>query len=214
MSFNHHLQRWWCCNQLRLPRWPKLVFLSVPPVLGVCVCVCVCVCVWVCGCVWVCVCVGSGAWLDISMTVVCFQQKFWKVPNDHSYSRGYWRCIQSPGLQDVRAQAMGFAVRVRSAGQKYGPTCHQRDRADVTQFVTLVRLSSLGQHVGVLALAGYKRRKPLWRRALLRRGHFEWATHSTPTRRCKVDLPSSGFLRIESNWRRCIYQPLNCAVII
>ena len=55
--------------------------------------------------------------------------------------------------------SMGFAVRVRSAGQKYGPTCHQRDRADVTEFVTLVRLSSLGQHVGVLALAGYKRRK-------------------------------------------------------
>ena len=54
---------------------------------------------------------------------------------------------------------MGFAVRVRSAGQKYGPTCHQRDRADVTEFVTLVRLSSLGQHVGVLELAGYKRRK-------------------------------------------------------
>ena len=54
---------------------------------------------------------------------------------------------------------MGFAVRVRSAGQKNGPTCHQRDRADVTEFVTLVRLSSLGQHVGVLALAGYKRRK-------------------------------------------------------
>ena len=57
------------------------------------------------------------------------------------------------------SQRMGFAVRVRSAGQKYGPTCHQRDRADVTEFVTLVRLSSLGQHVGVLALAGYKRRK-------------------------------------------------------
>ena len=55
---------------------------------------------------------------------------------------------------------MGFAVRVRSAGQKYGPTCHQKDRADVTEFVSLVRLSSLlGQHVGVLALAGYKRRK-------------------------------------------------------
>ena len=54
---------------------------------------------------------------------------------------------------------MGFAVRVRSAGQKYGPMCHQRDRADVTEFVTLVRLSSLGQHVDVLALAGYKRRK-------------------------------------------------------
>ena len=54
---------------------------------------------------------------------------------------------------------MGFAIRVRSAGQKYGPTCHQRDRADITEFVTLVRLSSLGQHVGVLALARYKRRK-------------------------------------------------------
>ena len=57
------------------------------------------------------------------------------------------------------SDVMGFAVRVRSAGQKYGPTCHQRDRADVTESVTLVRLSSLGQHVGVLALAGYKRRK-------------------------------------------------------
>ena len=55
--------------------------------------------------------------------------------------------------------SMGFAVRVRSAGQKYGPTCHQRDGADVTEFVTLVLLSSLGQHVGVLALAGYKCRK-------------------------------------------------------
>ena len=54
---------------------------------------------------------------------------------------------------------MGFAVRVRSAGQKYGPTCHQRNRPDVTEFVTLVRLSSLGLHVDVLALAGYKRRK-------------------------------------------------------
>ena len=54
---------------------------------------------------------------------------------------------------------MGFAVRVRSAGQKYGPTRPQRDRADVTEFVTLVRLLSFGQHVGVLALAGYKRRK-------------------------------------------------------
>ena len=54
---------------------------------------------------------------------------------------------------------MGFAVRVRSAGQKYGPTCHQRDRADVTEFVTLVRLWSLGQHIDVLALAEYKRRK-------------------------------------------------------
>ena len=58
-----------------------------------------------------------------------------------------------------RLCGMGSAVRVRSAGQKYGPTCHQRDGADVTEFVTLVRLSSLGQHVGVLALAGYKRRK-------------------------------------------------------
>ena len=64
--------------------------------------------------------------------------------------------LWSFAFRDVQ---MGFAVRVRSAGQKYGPTCHQRDRADVTEFVTLVRLSSLGQHVGVLALAGYKHRK-------------------------------------------------------
>ena len=63
------------------------------------------------------------------------------------------------GARIKQAESMGFAVRVRSAGQKYGPTCHQRDRADITEFVTLVRLSSLGQHVGVLALAGYKRRK-------------------------------------------------------
>ena len=65
---------------------------------------------------------------------------------------------------------MGFTVRVRSAGQKYGPTCHQRDRADVTEFVTLVRLWSLGQHVGVLALAGYKRRKsaPYFRRSIMK----------------------------------------------
>ena len=62
-------------------------------------------------------------------------------------------------IQQKLPNLMGFAVRVRSAGQKYGPTCHQRDRADVTEFVTLVRLSSLGQHVGVLALAGYKHRK-------------------------------------------------------
>ena len=60
---------------------------------------------------------------------------------------------------DTAVKVMGFAVRVRSAGQKYGPTCHQRDCADVTEFVTLVRLSSLGQHVGAVALAGYKRRK-------------------------------------------------------
>ena len=65
----------------------------------------------------------------------------------------------SHGPLAPESAVMGFAVRVRSAGQKYGPTCHQRDRADVTEFVTLVRLSSLGQHVGVLALSGYKRRK-------------------------------------------------------
>ena len=61
-----------------------------------------------------------------------------------------WRVISNTHKAHV---PMGFAVRVRPAGQKYGPTCHQRDRADVTEFVTL------GQHVGVLALAGYKRRK-------------------------------------------------------
>ena len=44
---------------------------------------------------------------------------------------------------------MGFAVRVRSTGQKYGPMGHQRDRADVAEFVTLVQLSSLRQHIGV-----------------------------------------------------------------
>ena len=45
----------------------------------------------------------------------------------------YDRCQKSPILLlSVKflwvMQAMGFAVRVRSAGQIYGPTCHQRDR--------------------------------------------------------------------------------------
>ena len=56
--------------------------------------------------------------------------------------------LRGGGTVDI----MGFAVRVRSASQKYGPTCHQSDRADVTEFVTLVRLSSLGQHVWRLAV--------------------------------------------------------------
>ena len=76
---------------------------------------------------------------------------------DHVYP-WHWQSPVSPYLTK-EPTTMGFAVRVRSAGQKYGPACHQRDRADVTEFVTLVWLSSLGQHVGVLALAGYKRRK-------------------------------------------------------
>ena len=57
------------------------------------------------------------------------------------------------------ANLMGSPSASDPRAKKYGPTCHQRDRADVTEFVTLVRLSSLGQHVAVLALAGYKRRK-------------------------------------------------------
>ena len=86
------------------------------------------------------------------------------------------------------AVAMGFTVRVRSAGQKYGPTCHQRDRADVTEFVTLVRLSSLGQHVGVLALAGYKRRKsaltagpirPRWSECITTEVTYPWILPET-----------------------------------
>ena len=74
--------------------------------------------------------------------------------NQHMVLVLHWQQAISEGI------SMGFAVRVRSAGKKYGPTTsHQRDRADVTEFVTLVRLLSLGQHIGVLALAGYKRRK-------------------------------------------------------
>ena len=76
-----------------------------------------------------------------------------------NYNLSWWSNPTTIMIVATISLAMGFAVRVRSAGQKYGPTCHQRDRADVTEFVTLVRLSSLGQHVGVLALAGYKRRK-------------------------------------------------------
>ena len=75
-------------------------------------------------------------------------------------NKGCGTCCQAKAKGPApQEHSLGFAVRVRSAGQKYGPTCHQRDRADVTESVTLVRLSSLGQHVGVLALAGYKRRK-------------------------------------------------------
>ena len=71
----------------------------------------------------------------------------------------FFSCNSHTYIQQDLAGENGVRHPRRSAGQKYGPTCHQRDRADVTEFVTLVRLSSLGQHVGVLALAGYKRRK-------------------------------------------------------
>ena len=58
---------------------------------------------------------------------------------------------------------MGFAVRVRSAGQKYGPTCHKRDRADVTEFLSpwcdCHRLGSTC--TGVLALAHAAAQLPL-----------------------------------------------------
>ena len=88
-----------------------------------------------------------------------------KVDGDTTDTRLYLfnfteRTFRSRAFYDSHIRlTMGFAVGVRFRGQKYGPTCHQRDRADVTEFVTLVRLSSLGQHVGVLPLAGYKRRK-------------------------------------------------------
>ena len=62
-----------------------------------------------------------------------------------------------------------------------GPTCHQRDRADVTEFVTLVRLSSLGQHVGVLALAGYKRRKSALTAVPIARTSFSKILHKQRT---------------------------------
>ena len=96
-----------------------------------------------------------------------------------SHSR-YLYC-QCPG---PAGETMGFAVRVRSAGQKYGPMCHQRDRADVTEFVTLVRLSSLGQHVGVLALAGYKRRK-----SALMAGPIKWSFSWSPISISWFSLP-------------------------
>ena len=61
-------------------------------------------------------------------------------------------------------KSMGFGPQLEETSKKtfsyrdiaidisYGPMCHQRDRADVTEFVTLVRSSSLGQHVGVLGV--------------------------------------------------------------
>ena len=81
--------------------------------------------------------------------------------NHGTVRRLVWRryCVTLLYRSHAASLSMGFAVRVRSAGQKYGPRCHQRDRADVTEIVTLARLSSFRQHVGVLALAGYKRRK-------------------------------------------------------
>ena len=84
------------------------------------------------------------------------RRQHYKSPALHNED---WIQRRKQRQKDVQTPAMGFAIRVRSAGQKYGPMCHQRDHADVTEFVTLVRLSSLGQHVGVLVLAGYKRQK-------------------------------------------------------
>ena len=84
----------------------------------------------------------------------------------------------SPSASDPRAK-------------KYGPTCHQRDRADVTEFVTLVRLSSLGQHVRVLALAGYKRRK-----SALTAGPINWWTPTVRTVCSRHTSSSRIYMRI------------------
>ena len=75
----------------------------------------------------------------------------------------FFVCLYASGA--LTTISMGFAVRVRPAGQKYGPACHQRDRADVTEFVTLVRLSPwcdcclLGSTLASWRWPGYKRRK-------------------------------------------------------
>ena len=91
------------------------------------------------------------------MTLTLKNLNHW-IPKQH-FKMETLQTVLSLIRPDCYMASMGFAVRVRSAGQKIRATCHQRDRADVTEFVTLVLLSSLGQHVGVLALAGYKRRK-------------------------------------------------------
>ena len=70
---------------------------------------------------------------------------------------------ESHELRSLRQQQWGSPSSSDPRAKNTGQRATKRDRADVTEFVTLVRLSSLGQHVdvGVLALAGYKRRK--WR---------------------------------------------------
>ena len=93
---------------------------------------------------------------------------------------------------------MGFAVRVRSAGQKYGPACHQRDRADVTEFVTLVRLSSLGQHLASWRWQDINVGNPLWWRTLF--PVTSW--HSTQTSAKHFNLEST-----KQMWAYCMIQP-------
>ena len=61
---------------------------------------------------------------------------------------------------------MGFAVRVRSAGQKYGPTCHQRDRPDVTGLSPWCDCRRLGSTLASWRWQDINVGNPLWRRAL------------------------------------------------
>ena len=76
-----------------------------------------------------------------------------------------------PTLHSERRGRMGFAVRVRSTGQKYGPTCPPKGpcwRHRVYHLGAIVVACMGSTLIGVLALAGYKRRKSaLTARALL-----------------------------------------------
>ena len=110
-------------------------------------------------CQWICSTTFSTLRVFVASDCIQSRLHFLRPPPAHCCTHPTLKEVYLVATLDRPVVTKGFAVRVRSAGQKYGPTCHQRDRADVTKFVTLVRLSSLGQHVGVVALAGYKRRK-------------------------------------------------------
>ena len=108
-----------------------------------------------------------------------------------------------------KSPRIGFAVRVRSAGQNYGPTCHQRGRADVTKFVTLVRLSSLEQHVGVLALAGYKRRKSALTANPIDRSGRGTSGHRLDTGECPTTIGYCATSLFQLNFRDYVHRGLS-----
>ena len=63
--------------------------------------------------------------------------------------------------------SMGFAVRFRSAGQKYGPTCHQRDVLTSQSLSPWCDCRRLGSTLGSWRWQDINVGNPLWRRTLL-----------------------------------------------
>ena len=62
---------------------------------------------------------------------------------------------------------MGFAVRIRSAGQKYGPTCHQRAVLTSQSLSPWCDCRRLGSTLVSWCWQDINVGNPLWRRALL-----------------------------------------------